>query len=111
MSAGAANRMTCQSGKFHGMTASTTPSGWYRVYACARADRVGRARLVGEERLGVLGEEPARLRALLRFGTRRHERLAHLGRHDARDLVGLGVEDVGGGAHPARRAGRSVVRR
>ena len=27
MSAGAANRYTCQSGKFHGMTASTTPSG------------------------------------------------------------------------------------
>ena len=27
MSAGAANRSTCQSGKFHGMTASTTPTG------------------------------------------------------------------------------------
>ena len=27
MSAGAANRKTCQNGKFHGMTASTTPSG------------------------------------------------------------------------------------
>src|SRR6266704_6140057 len=31
--AGAANRMTCQSGKFHGMTASTGPIGWYRTYA------------------------------------------------------------------------------
>jgi len=27
MSAGAAKRMTCQKGKFHGMTASTGPSG------------------------------------------------------------------------------------
>ncbi len=27
--AGAANRMACQSGKFHGMMASTGPSGWY----------------------------------------------------------------------------------
>ncbi len=29
MSAGAANRNTCQNGKFHGITASTTPNGWY----------------------------------------------------------------------------------
>ena len=29
MSAGAAKRMTCQSGKFQGMTASTGPMGWY----------------------------------------------------------------------------------
>ena len=28
ISAGAANRITCQSGKFHGITASTGPSGW-----------------------------------------------------------------------------------
>ena len=28
ISAGAANRTTCQSGKFHGITASTGPSGW-----------------------------------------------------------------------------------
>ena len=28
ISAGAANRTACQSGKFHGITASTTPSGW-----------------------------------------------------------------------------------
>ena len=28
ISAGAANRSTCQNGKFHGMMASTTPSGW-----------------------------------------------------------------------------------
>ena len=28
MSAGAANRMTCHSGKFHGITANTGPSGW-----------------------------------------------------------------------------------
>src|SRR6266581_4705671 len=28
MSAGAANRKTCQNGKFQGMTASTTPNGW-----------------------------------------------------------------------------------
>ena len=27
MSAGAAKRKTCQNGKFHGMTASTTPRG------------------------------------------------------------------------------------
>ncbi len=28
ISAGAANRIACQSGKFHGMMASTGPSGW-----------------------------------------------------------------------------------
>jgi hypothetical protein len=28
ISAGAAKRIACQSGKFHGMIASTTPSGW-----------------------------------------------------------------------------------
>ena len=28
ISAGAANRSTCQNGKFQGMMASTTPSGW-----------------------------------------------------------------------------------
>ena len=28
ISAGAAKRMACQSGKFQGMTASTGPSGW-----------------------------------------------------------------------------------
>ena len=28
MSAGAANRIACHSGKFHGMIASTTPIGW-----------------------------------------------------------------------------------
>ncbi len=28
ISAGAANRNTCQKGKFHGITASTTPMGW-----------------------------------------------------------------------------------
>ena len=28
INAGAAKRMTCQSGKFHGMTASTAPMGW-----------------------------------------------------------------------------------
>ena len=29
ISAGAAKRKTCQNGKFHGIIASTTPSGWY----------------------------------------------------------------------------------
>ena len=28
ISAGAAKRITCHSGKFHGMMASTAPSGW-----------------------------------------------------------------------------------
>ena len=31
MSAGSPARMTCQSGNFQGMTASTTPSGWTRT--------------------------------------------------------------------------------
>ncbi len=31
MSAGAAKRTTCHSGKFHGITARTGPSGWYRT--------------------------------------------------------------------------------
>ena len=32
MSAGAANLKTCQNGKFHGITASTTPSGSNATY-------------------------------------------------------------------------------
>ncbi len=38
-SAGAAKRITCQKGKFQGITASTTPSGWYstRDRSCAAA--------------------------------------------------------------------------
>ena len=32
ISAGAAKRKTCQNGKFHGMTASTTPSGSKATY-------------------------------------------------------------------------------
>ena len=36
ISAGAAKRIACQSGKFHGMIARTTPSGWYSTNAsCA----------------------------------------------------------------------------
>jgi hypothetical protein len=31
MSAGAANRSTCHSGKFHGITARTTPTGSYPI--------------------------------------------------------------------------------
>jgi len=31
ISAGTANRIACQSGKFHGMMARTGPSGWYRT--------------------------------------------------------------------------------
>ena len=31
INAGAAKRSTCQNGKFHGITASTGPSGWYRM--------------------------------------------------------------------------------
>ena len=31
ISAGVANRIACQSGKFHGMMARTGPSGWYRT--------------------------------------------------------------------------------
>src|SRR5204862_542359 len=31
INAGAANRSTCQNGKFQGMTARTAPSGWYRM--------------------------------------------------------------------------------
>ena len=37
-SAGAANRITCQKGKFQGMTASTTPSGSKQIASCALAD-------------------------------------------------------------------------
>ena len=51
-SAGAAKRMTCQNGKFHGMTASTTPSGWK---SHARVLAFGGDVLGGEHRLGVLG--------------------------------------------------------
>jgi hypothetical protein len=38
MNVGAANLMTCQSGKFHGITASTGPIGWYLMYEPFFAD-------------------------------------------------------------------------
>ena len=85
ISAGAANRTTCQSGKFHGMTASTTPSGGSGAYACDAPTAAGVDRLVGEEALGVLGVEAHALRALGRLGPRGRERLAHLEGHDPRD--------------------------
>lgn len=34
ISAGAANRMACHNGRFHGITASTTPIGWYVTNVC-----------------------------------------------------------------------------
>ena len=46
ISAGAAKRMTCQKGKFHGMIASTVPSGLERHVALGGARLV---RLVGEK--------------------------------------------------------------
>ena len=49
----------------------------------------------------VLGVEAAARRALADLGLGRRERLAHLGGHQLGDCVGLGVEQVGGGAHPA----------
>jgi hypothetical protein len=44
-SAGAAKRTTCQNGKFHGITASTTPNGSYRTRPtpCASSTRVSGA--------------------------------------------------------------------
>ena len=57
-------RNTCQNGKFHGMIASTAPSGWYaRSFAVALA----RHRRLGEHRAPRLGVEPAPRRALLRL--------------------------------------------
>ena len=38
-SAGAANRITCQNGKFQGITASTAPSGWKKTASQAVAPR------------------------------------------------------------------------
>ena len=52
-------------------------------------------RLVGQERLGVLGIEPAGLGALQGLGLRRLQGLAHLRRHDRGDGIGFLVQDVG----------------
>ncbi len=41
MRPGAAKRKTCQNGKFHGMIASTTPSGWYFTQVRAASDCAG----------------------------------------------------------------------
>src|SRR5919107_2036898 len=43
ISAGAANRIACHSGKFHGITASTGPSGKYRPYAVVAPTATGSA--------------------------------------------------------------------
>jgi hypothetical protein len=48
----------------------------------------------------VLGVVAAARRALADLGAGGRERLAHLERHERGGLLGLGVEQVGGGAHP-----------
>ena len=64
ISAGAAKRNTCQNGKFHGMTASTTPSG-------RKATKLLRGlvvdHLVGEKALGMFGVVVAAGRTFLRL--------------------------------------------
>ncbi|CAO0833291.1 hypothetical protein SMICM17S_00687 [Streptomyces microflavus] len=103
ISAGAAKRTTCQSGKFHGITARTTPSGAVADQGPGgTGDRyVGRVRaLVGEQALRV-GRVPAhRLGALGRLGTGRGDRLAHFEGHRAGDGVAVRVQQVGGPVQP-----------
>ncbi len=72
--AGTPARKTCQNGKFHGMIASTTPSG--SIGDVALRDSVATG--LGEEAGRVLGVEVAVQRALLDLGLGLDDRLAHL---------------------------------
>ena len=92
ISAGAAKRNTCQNGKFHGITASTTPSGLKVTKASAPPMSTGSSR---EEACGVLGEVVAVDGALLDLGAAVGEGLAHLRGHQSRELVLAGAKDLG----------------
>jgi hypothetical protein len=78
-----------------------------------RADLAGVGRLVGQQLLGVLRVVAKTLGALERFRLGRLEGLAHLQRHHGGHLVGLGLEQVGGGVGPlgalGERGGVAVV--
>ena len=104
ISAGAAQRMSCQNGKFHGMIASTTPSGSQRDVA---GRGVGGDLLAGEVAFGVLGEVLAGPGALLDLGLGGRDRLAHLGRRERRQLGDATAEHLGGRAQ-VRAAGIQV---
>ncbi len=92
MSAGAANRITCQSGKFHGMTASTTPM---RLVVHVGVRGRGRDGLVGQQALAVVGEPAQTQGALGHLGLGGGERLAHLGGQDAGHVGHLTLEELG----------------
>ena len=67
----------------------------------ARAHGVGIGGLVGEHRGTVLGVVPKCAGALEGFGLRSGQGLAHLLSHHGRDRVGLGLEQIRGGAQPS----------
>ena len=109
ISAGAAKRTTCHSGKFHGMMART---GADRLVVHIRTRGAGGDRFVRQQRLGVLGEPAQAHGALRRLGAGGGERLAHLGGHDAGDVGPLALEEVGRIAEvagPFGEAGRAVL--
>src|SRR5215211_5768734 len=62
--------------------------------------------LVGEKTLGVLGVVAAAAGALLRLGGSRRERLAHLARHQAAELLGLFLQDLRRPQHHLRPLGK-----
>ena len=93
ISAGAAKRKTCQNGKFHGITASTTPSGLKVTNASAPPMSTGSAREVA---LGVLGEVVAVEGAFLDLGAAVVEGFAHLLGHQRGELVGAFAKDRSG---------------
>src|SRR3982074_3261460 len=82
---GAANRKTCQNGKFHGITARTTPSGWKTI----KLLRFGLDRFQCEKALGVVGVEVAGERAFLALGDAVADRLSHFLRHQLGVFAGV----------------------
>ena len=74
ISPGAAKRKTCQNGKFHGITASTTPSGWNATKLFAP----GLDHLARQEALARSRHRSRSRCAFLRLGDAVLDRLAHL---------------------------------
>ena len=97
MSAGAAKRKTCQSGKFQGMTARMTPSG-------SKTDEglevLGLDGLGGEDTGGVVGVVAADVGALADFLAGGGKGFAHLGGHEGGELFNVAFEQGREAAHP-----------
>ena len=105
--AGPILRVPIASGKFHGVMNTQGPTGWRIVSRRPAAGLVRREAAVEADRL--LGVPAQEARAVGDLGPRLGERLAHLERHQQRQLVGALDDRLVGAAQDVRALARSAV--